>query len=115
MPTFELQTTNKNPFINLQTTNKNPFINLQITRGMCVFGATLLFCFCFFMVLVVTAVVLATIMYYTWHMDTQDMINEISLQLSAIQRDCLPSEISQSVLFVVCRMDTSLILNQLMI
>ena len=77
----------------LQTTNRNP-INIQITRGMCVFGATLFCCSFLFMILVVvTATVLAVVMYSRGHMDMQIVINGIRLQFSAIQRDYLPSEI----------------------
>ena len=63
---------------------------------MCVFGATMLCCFCFFIVLVVFVVILLVVMYSFGHMNPQNVINGICSKYSAVQRDRLPSEILQS-------------------
>ena len=79
----------------LKNANKSA-INVQITRGMCVFGATMLCFFCFFIILMVVIAIFLALMYSSEHLDMQIMINGMYLKLSAVQRNCLPPEIFQN-------------------
>ena len=79
----------KHKAFELHTTSDDP-MKIQITKGMCVFGATLLCCFCIVMILVVAIVILLVVLYSIVHgyMDMQIMGNGINLQFSAMQSDC---------------------------
>ena len=86
----------KNNTVEMKIANKNA-INIQITRGMCVFGATMLCCFFFFIILMAVVLILLVVMYSAGYMDMHIVINEINLQFSTVQRDS-PSEILQNTI-----------------